>query len=159
MKEIAQPVLIALILLALLPPLSLRTSGAFDTPTASVELQQDILVSQREILTDGTVLFSIQITTEQPTTAVAIVSLRWWADRPGGIGDRLAWVRLNGAFVGAPALQDSCPTCPMQVSSQIVALLSLSAGSHTIEVVMGGCCGLYSSPFWVGRWSRLDVIY
>jgi len=149
-------ILVLLLLTLFLAPLA----SAFDTPTASMELQQDTLIQQTEILSGGIVLLSVIATTEQPTKAVAIVSLRWWADRSDrSIGDRLAWLRINGVFVGPPAIQDSCPTCPMQVSSNIVFLFDLPPGTHTIEVIFGGCCGLYGHPFWVGRWSRLDVIY
>ena len=143
----------------LLVGISCGSVWAFDTPTISMVLQEDTLIQQREIVTEGTILFSITVVTDGPTKAVAIVSLRWWADNPRGIGDRVAWLRINGSFMGTPAMQDSCPNCPMQVSSNIVLPLDLPPGTNVIEVVVGGCCGLYGNPFWVGSWSRLDVIY
>lgn len=154
----------AVLLLALL--LLSRPVSAFQVYLESDELQMDVLVAQEEITTGGMALLSLRITIPTrnapgiPDRVAIRSNWRWLAQYPKTtVGDRVGWLRIDGRFVGAMVLADSCPGCLWQSSGTAPYTATLLPGPHTIDIVFGGCCGIYGHAFIVGAGSRLEALW
>ena len=138
-------------------------SGALAYQTASPpntqELREDILVGQDDISL-GTPLFTFIVTFNREETFTITATWRWFAENPQTtLGDRVALLRIDGRFLGPAVIQDSCSGCPWQTSASLVYTSRLPAGTHTFELLYGGCCGITGHPFYIGAGSRMEIIY
>lgn len=125
---------------------------------ASVVLPADRLIQQTEIYVSGTSILSTTVTLTQSSPVLVTSTIRWFMKDPStAFGDMVGRLRINGMWVGPLLLNDTCKGCPWQSSNTLAYTTDLPQGTHRVELVVGGCCGLYGRPFWVGADSRLDV--
>ncbi len=98
----------------------------------------------------GTTNFSLPVA----TGVLVCTSFRWliWPDSAWATaqGDRVAFLRVDGADVGALMINEALPNNLVQFSTGACYSASLPAGLHTAAVHFGGL-GLNQSFFTTGR--------
>ncbi len=121
----------------------------------------DTQVAAEDISLSTTYLVPVTFTVSAPTTVLVIASIRWFpTNAQTATGHRVARINVDGADIpGGPLMiAHAVPGGLDQFSTGATYPVTLSAGTHTIRVHFGTCCGP-ATPFVVGNMSRLDVVW